>query len=59
MCELIKLHPFLHGVKRTGLLAMIVFLEQNGKECKRNINAEVDVSIKTAICTLNVSQLTS
>lgn len=58
MVNLIKLHPFLDGNKRTGLLATIAFLEQNGRGFRRNANSEVDVSVKTAECTLNLPELT-
>lgn len=57
MCDLIKLHPFLDGNKRTGLLAAIVFLRQNGRILRRNADEEVDVSLRTADCSVNSEQL--
>lgn len=57
MCYLIKLHPFLDGNKRTGLLAALLFLELNGKKLQRNIDEEVKVSQETAKCVMNCEQI--
>jgi len=58
MRDLIKLHPFADGNKRTGLLATFLFLEQNGRIFKRNINEEIDVSKKADDCSFDVKELT-
>lgn len=59
MRNLIKLHPFLDGNKRTALLATILFLDENGFDFQRDINNEVDVSVKTSQCFLEVENLHS
>lgn len=57
MHELIKLHPFLDGNKRTGLLAAILFLDRNGRLFRRNTDEEVETSLKTGKCTLGIGDL--
>ena len=41
--SLIRNHPFLHGNKRIGILAMLVFLDLNGK--RLNITNEEIISL--------------
>ena len=58
MYNLIKLHPFIDGNKRTALLATILFLDQNDRKFKRNTNEEVETTLETSKCNTDVEQLT-
>jgi death on curing protein len=59
MKEIAKLHPFLHGNKRTAFLAASTFLELNGYLLKAETDAAVSLSIKTASCTADTPQIFS
>lgn len=55
--ELVKLHPFLEGNKRTAYEASNIFLRQNGRKLKASKNDAVDICNETAKCTRNVEDL--
>jgi death-on-curing protein len=59
MKEITKLHPFLHGNKRTGYLAASTFLELNGYLLKADTPAAVDLSVRTASCTADTPHISS
>ncbi len=59
MKEIAKLHPFLHGNKRTAYMAATTFLELNGYLAKAETESAVDLSIRTATCTADVPQIFS
>jgi death-on-curing protein len=53
MKEINKLHPFLSGTKRTAYVAAETFLELNGYRMSAETDAAVDISIKTAACSVD------
>ena len=57
MSNLIKLHPFTDGNNRTGFLATLLFLDQNGRTFSRDTEVDVEACRNTAKCTLDVCQL--
>jgi death-on-curing protein len=59
MKELIKLHPFLDGNKKTGFLAALMFLELNGYTIKRERTGEIELCFDTAICTVDVNDIST
>lgn len=50
MKEIDKLHPFLHGNKRTAHLAATTFLELNGYRLSPETETAIEISLKTASC---------
>ena len=57
MREINKLHPFLGGNKRTAYLAATTFLELNGYRFSPETEIIVDVSLKTAICSMDTPEI--
>ncbi len=57
MSNLIKLHPFADGNKRTGFLATLLFLDQNGRTFSRDTDEDEEACRNTAKCTLGICQL--
>ena len=57
MHEILKLHPFVAGNKRTGYLAADTFLRMNGYELQPLDKEAVEVAKKTASCTVGISLL--
>jgi len=55
--ELIKLHPFIDGNKRTALIAADTFLRINGYELRTRQQNIVDVAVKTAQCSMDISKI--
>ena len=55
--EIIKLHPFLDGNKRTGLTAADVFLRVNGYELTVSYHEGVVVSLDVASCSIESPQI--
>jgi len=53
MKEINKSHPFLGGNKRTAYVAATTFLELNGYRLSAETEAAVDISIKTAVCSVD------
>jgi death-on-curing protein len=57
MREINKLHPFLGGNKRTAYVAATTFLELNGYRLSAENEIIVDVSVKTASCSLDTPEI--
>lgn len=55
--EILKLHPFIDGNKRTGFIAMDVFLRLNGYKLVVDKNEAVQVSLKTSDCLMHVKEI--
>jgi len=57
MHEIQKLHIFVSANKRTGFLAADTFLRMNGYELQAPQNDAVEISKKTAQCTVGIALL--
>jgi len=55
--ELSKLHPFVHGNKRTAFAAADMTLRINGWKVSVPVGEAVDVSLRTAQCLVNIDDL--
>lgn len=55
--SIIKNHPFLDGNKRTGFLAMDLFLRMNGKKIKFPHKEAVEMMVKVAISEVKIEEL--
>lgn len=51
-----KLHPFLHGNKRTGFEACDVFLRMNGYILSVKKDEAIFASLKIAVCSMDLAQ---
>ena len=57
MHEIIKLHPFNDGNKRTAFIATDTFLRVNGYELRVPQQSAVDVALKTAECSMDIPKI--
>jgi len=55
MHEVIKLHPFVDGNKRTAFLAVDTFLRLNGYELKTSKQEAVEISLEASRCSIGVA----
>ncbi len=55
--EILKLHPFISGNKRTGFTAVDVFLRLNGRKLIVDKDEAVQVSSKISICSMGVKEI--
>ncbi len=55
--EVNKLHPFVDGNKRTAYIAADTFLRLNGCKLNAEIEQAVDISLRTARCTADISEV--
>ncbi|MCX6658768.1 MAG: type II toxin-antitoxin system death-on-curing family toxin [Candidatus Bathyarchaeota archaeon] len=55
MHEVIKLHPFIDGNKRTGFLAADTFLRVNGYELLAPERNAIDLTLETSRCSIDIA----
>jgi len=55
--EIIKLHPFVDGNKRTASTSVEIFLEMNGASIDAEKDEKLKIALKTGECKTNVREL--